>query len=312
MDPASSLTKVFEADAGAMLGAGVFGKCVLVREVSTGEEVCAKVAAVQGVGDLARAALRVEFAALSHMNHPNVLRAFALVSDFRGKAEAMLTERMSSDLRAWLEGRMASAAAEVIASAAAEDPLAFAERSCLLQVAAGISHVHGRGVAHLDIKPENILVNVSKGPPAFMLADFGNCEAVRVVDGVPHSGFIKASRVNTATYRPFELFRLFESRVLVVSRFDVWAFGCLVFDVGQVHSRQRGASGKLCRLMGGVDLENAGVAKLWETRNGRIDAYARNDVRAVILSLQPRSVAKKDQIRPAALDAMLRALRVGA
>jgi len=48
---------------------------------------------------------------------------------------------------------------------------------CFHQIAKGLSHVHARGLIHLDIKPENILVDLKSAPlrwqAVYKLGDFG-------------------------------------------------------------------------------------------------------------------------------------------
>lgn len=319
-DPASHWQKVYEVIDGAVLGAGVYGTCQRVKEVSTGEVLCAKFASVNALGDESRTALCSDFSAMSMMNHPNVMRPIALIVNPGLHPDAMLMPIMSSNLREWIEvgcdrranvgATIASEASEgILASKVSGDSLTFDERSCLLQVASGIAHIHNKKLFHLDIKPENILVDLSRGPPIFLISDFGNCEALDTIFGVPSSGMVRASYVNSPQYRPFELLQ-YNSRVPLTSRFDVWAFGCLIFDVAQVHPRQRGQPMRLFRLMGGIDLDHCSQNVLWSSRNSRINAYARKGVRSLIAALQPKSTARKDQVRATALDGMLRALRV--
>jgi len=300
-DPGSSVQKKFEPDSG-VLGAGVFGACRAVREVSSGERLCAKFALVRSVGDLARSNLRAEFAAMSRLNHPAVMQAFSLAFDSAGGLQAMLMPLMSSSLWAWLVAQLVPGA-----PVAAGQGLPLNSKSCLLQLASGLGHCHGRSIHHLDIKPENVLVDTSMDPPRFALSDFGNCEAVDVVDGLRCSGKVPASRVNSPEYRPFELFRCYDSLVAVRPRFDIWSFGCLVFDVANVHPRQRG---RAPRMMTGAALDGGNVHSLTLARNGRVAQYARVCVRPLILALQPGSARAASQVSVVALYGMLRSLPV--
>jgi len=294
--------KVF-APHGSKLGAGVFGSCRAVREELSGEVMCAKVALVSSVGEVARTNLRVEFAALSTMNHPNVMRAFSLTFDPAGKLHAMLMPLMTSDLAAWLRDRLPTSS-----PAAAEEPLAAAEKSCLLQVAAGLGHCHGRGIMHLDIKPENVLVDGGAQPPRFAISDFGNCESVEDLDGLRCTGRVAASRVNSPPYRPFELFRCYDSLVGVRPRFDIWAFGCLMYEVGNVQPQQR--RHRVPWMMEGVRLDGVDARTLELARNARVTQYARACLRPIILAVQPRSTAAGAQVKAAALHGLLRHLPV--
>jgi hypothetical protein len=88
-----------------------------------------------------------------------------------GKVTALLTPAYGSNLRTWIEGRQPAKLASIVA----EQPLRWAERACLIQVASGLALVHARGIVHVDAKLENILVegqqfqqqlSASVGPPA--------------------------------------------------------------------------------------------------------------------------------------------------
>ena len=48
----------------------------------------------------------------------------------------------------------------------------------LIQIARGIQHMHEQGVAHLDIKPSNILITEEKDGVVFKLCDFGMSEDI--------------------------------------------------------------------------------------------------------------------------------------
>ena len=66
-----------------------------------------------------------------------------------------------------------------------DEPLLW---KCLADVASGMHHLHQNGVIHMDIKPENVLMqsSSSSSPPIFLIADFGQCitsEEVQPEDG---------------------------------------------------------------------------------------------------------------------------------
>lgn len=44
---------------------------------------------------------------------------------------------------------------------------------CVVQMAAALKHVHELGIAHLDVKPDNIFKSISGGS-TYKLGDFGN------------------------------------------------------------------------------------------------------------------------------------------
>lgn len=48
-----------------------------------------------------------------------------------------------------------------------------------IEVASGLEHLHANGVMHRDLKPQNILLKVDKGPPTVKLTDFGHSRKYR-------------------------------------------------------------------------------------------------------------------------------------
>ncbi|CAK9864804.1 unnamed protein product [Sphagnum jensenii] len=83
----------------------------------------------------------------------------------------------------------------------------------ILQMARALKYMHGKGVAHLDIKPSNILATPASVPE---LADLGHVD-VKLVDfgeAQPESGLgsstctMHTANVGTTEYRAPELFRV--------------------------------------------------------------------------------------------------------
>jgi serine/threonine protein kinase len=68
-------------------------------------------------------------------------------------------------------------------------------RCIIRQVLRGLAYIHSKGVAHRDIKLENILCGITPNAPyRIMLSDFG-------VSGIAGRGRLK-SAVGTPFYRP--------------------------------------------------------------------------------------------------------------
>ena len=80
---------------------------------------------------------------------------------------------------------------------------------------------------------------------------------------------VDADMVQTAPYRPWELFHSASGRVPVRTRYDVWAFACVLYEVGAKHPRSRGHL-----LFGDVPMKES-----WEfvraSRDWRIDRNLR-------------------------------------
>ena len=304
VDSGSGIRQVCHTMPGPALGNGVYGTCFKIRCVSTGQAFCAKVPSGGEDKEVAISALKAEFAAMDRMNHPNVMRAHAFAYDSTGDLHSLLMPLMQQDMWTWLLFRRS-----IVAPPVGGDGLSFAERSSLVQVAAGLAHIHARGVFHLDIKPDNVLMSGEEASPRFCLADFGICGASRHIDGVPVGPF-PASCICSAVYRPFDLFRLCESLVPLRPRYDIWAFGALVFDVAQLTPQLRSPSGRACRMMDGIKLEDAQLKRLFLARSSRIQRFARPCVRPLIVELQPESSVAARMLKAEAVIRTLRKLPV--
>ena len=102
--------------------------------------------------------LRHEFDILSPLSHPNI------VSVYKEVPRGFLLECLAQDLFSVIESSLPPTDRDNIA----------------LGIAEAVSHLHSLGIAHLDIKPDNILMTESGCPK---LADFGLALSVSNQDG---------------------------------------------------------------------------------------------------------------------------------
>ena len=149
----------------------------------------------------------------------------------------------------------------------------------LIQLGRACAHVHGAGYVHLDIKPANVLVDAHErapGVPNVCLSDFGISERFRKDGSVK----VFAMEVQSVPYRPWDLFHAASGLVPVRTRFDVWAFACVVYDVGSMHSRLRGRP-----LFCGVPMQ-ADWKIVRSSRDLRIDECLRQGFRDLVRRCQ--------------------------
>ena len=95
------------------------------------------------------------------------------------------------------------------------------------QVAAALRHVHGAGLAHRDVKPDNVLLD---GPRA-VLVDLGSCARIPDVVGDRRGALAladEAAEHSTAPYRAPELWAP-QPGDAVDGKCDVWALGCVAW-----------------------------------------------------------------------------------
>ncbi len=275
---------------GGLLGKGSYSTCHAAVETFTGECFCIKFAR-KAAGD--QAALFNEHAFMSRLWHPNVLRV-----------HAMLLHRETSEPRALVLPLLAGNLWELLVKGAADLPL-VQKRSLAIQVLAGLEHVHGHGVVHLDLKPDNVLVQpaVAGYTSAVAgytccIADFGLAQATKNFKGMAADATTTADAINALEYRPFDLLQLAgRTAVAVHPRHDMWAFGCLLFDVMQSSQRLRDGSGVPLRLMSGVSRLSGPIGEksrwlLRDSRLGRISEAAA----ALVRKLQPSGSGERLQL----------------
>ena len=87
-----------------------------------------------------------------------------------------------------------------------------------------------------------------------ILADFGMAAAYENADHPTRD----ARLIQTEVYRPWDLFHTAHSFVRLRPRHDVWAFGCLAYEVAQRYPGIWRQGGVPARLFAGVDMRAAG------------------------------------------------------
>jgi hypothetical protein len=201
----------------AAIGAGGMGEVYRARDTKLGRDVAIKVLPDQLVGDPERAVrFEREAQALAALNHPNIAQIYGT------EGHGLVMEFVPGDDLAARIGR---------GPIPADDAIAIA-----LQIARALEAAHALSIVHRDLKPANIKVN-----PAgeVKVLDFG---LARI--GAPDAGSdgqTNASNsptmaspataigviLGTAAYMSPEQAR---GRP-VDKRADIWAFGCVLFEM---------------------------------------------------------------------------------
>ena len=205
-----------------LLGRGGMGEVYLARDRRIDREVALKVLLPQFSEDPDRLArFRREAQVLAAMNHPRIASIYGLAEQDSVRALVLeyvrgitLAERLES-------GPMT-----------ATESIAIAR-----QLAEAIEAAHEAGIIHRDLKPANIILLRSpgdRGPtdsPAVKVLDFGLGKAVAPLhhDSALHglTGTSPGVLLGTAAYMSPEQARA-EG---VDERADIWAFGCVVFEM---------------------------------------------------------------------------------
>ncbi len=197
-----------------LVGQGGMGEVYKARDERLGRLVALKVLPDAFVNDRQRLArFDREARLLASLNHPNIAAIYGLAED-RGR-QALVLE--------FVEG-------VTLADRLTSGP--FPVRSMLpiaMQVALALETAHRRGIVHRDLKPGNISLTPDG---TVKVLDFGLAKAVdgrvalpadAIETTIAHPGQV----IGTPAYMSPEQARGEE----IDKRSDVWAFGCLVFEM---------------------------------------------------------------------------------
>ena len=155
-DPRTTIGGRYAIDLEAPLGAG--GMCLVYRgqDLRSRQEIAVKTLRLEYRRDPEiRARFRREARLIAFLAHPNVIRVIDFIDD-RGTSWVVLEHVPGRTIQRLLAER---------------GPLPLESVAHLLdQAAAALGHLHARGLVHLDVKPQNLIVT-AKGD--LKLIDFG-------------------------------------------------------------------------------------------------------------------------------------------
>jgi dipeptidyl aminopeptidase/acylaminoacyl peptidase len=195
-----------------LLGVGGMGTVFRARDASLGREVALKALAEAFRGD--SASLRRferEARVLATLNHPNIATIYGF--ERLDGSPFLVLERVEGDTLAQRLSRGPMPLAEALAVA--------------VQIVAGLEEAHAQGVIHRDLKPSNVML--ARGGRV-KLVDFGLAKTVdpgataqEAAEPITKVGIV----LGTARYMSPEQLLGEE----VDARTDVWAFGCVLYEM---------------------------------------------------------------------------------
>lgn len=195
----------YAVDLDVPLGQGGMAVVYHGRDLRTRRDVALKTLRLEYRGDPeTRARFRLEARTMAFLKHPNVARVYDLHED--ADAPWAVLEYVPGDsLKDLVLER---------------GPFAIGEVANILdQVASALSHLHAKGLVHLDVKPQNILMTADG---TIKLIDFGLAQRA----GNPQE-LIGGSAFGTVAYLAPE--QATGEAVDVAT--DVYALGCVVYEL---------------------------------------------------------------------------------
>jgi eukaryotic-like serine/threonine-protein kinase len=202
----------------AFVGAGGMGEVYRARDSRLNRDVALKVlpdAFAYETDRLAR--FRREAQVLASLNHPNIAAIYGHEESDRG--QALVLELVDGP---------------TLADRIAREPVPLGEAlSIAKQIAEGLTAAHRLGIVHRDLKPANIKL---RSDGTVKLLDFGLAKALSSVESAVASD--AASAASSAMSRAGVIFGtaayMSPEQALgrtVDERSDIWAFGCVVYEM---------------------------------------------------------------------------------
>src|SRR5436309_1677692 len=214
----TSGTKVGPYEIVAPLGAGGMGEVYRARDSKLGREVTLKLLPPLFATDDDRVArFKREAQLLASLNHPHIGAIYGF--EEAGNVPALVLELVEGDT---LDDRVRRGPLPLSAA------LAVAQ-----QIADALDAAHGAGIIHRDLKPSNIKITPSG---VVKVLDFGLAKASGADGSTPDlsksptmtaGGTLGGVILGTAAYMSPEQAR----GQPVDKRTDVWAFGCVLFEM---------------------------------------------------------------------------------
>ena len=204
------------------LGKGGMGEVYRARDKRLDRDVAIKVLPPELTSDADRLArFEREAKVLASLNHPNIAAVYSFES-VEGASFLVMELVEGEDLSERLKR----------GPIPVDEALPFAA-----QIAEGLDAAHERGVIHRDLKPGNVMVD---GEDRVKLLDFGLAKAMDAV-GEPEGGAVDLSMSPTLT-APMTQAGVIMGTAAYMSpeqargqgvdkRSDIWAFGCLLFEM---------------------------------------------------------------------------------
>ena len=230
-------TRIGSYEITGLLGAGGMGEVYRARDARLNRDVAIKVLPAAFSADPERVArFEREAQTLASLNHPNIAQVHGVIE----QPLALVMECVEGED---LAQRISRGALPI------DEALAIAR-----QVAAGVAAAHERGVIHRDLKPANIKISPDG---SVKVLDFGlakvigrdDSDAADLANSPTFSNIPQMTQMGvilgTAAYMSPEQAR----GKRVDQRADIWAFGCVLYEMLSGHKPFHGEDDSLATVL---------------------------------------------------------------
>ncbi len=152
----------------ALIGRGGLGEVYRGHDTETDREVALKTVRTDVLGPFAARLFRAEVAAVARLDHPGIVPVYDVVIEPPAPAYLVMGFSPGRPLADWIP----------------RGPAWPFVRTVLRQVLAALAHAHSRSVLHLDVTPNNILIEEGERGPRAILVDFGIARVKRPGYGI--------------------------------------------------------------------------------------------------------------------------------
>jgi eukaryotic-like serine/threonine-protein kinase len=194
------------------LGGGAFGSIWKATMIATETTVCLKVLKNPHPNKRLLQRFQQESRALARLEHPHIVKVLAFETSKEGRP-FLVTE--------FVDGQSLGQLLE------SQGPLPESRALAIFkQIAETLEYAHSQGVLHRDIKPDNVMLSVTNGKDSIKIVDFGIAHVQS--QGIESLKITKSgSMLGSPSYASPEL----NEGKKASARSDVYAFGCLMYEV---------------------------------------------------------------------------------
>ena len=214
-------TRIGAYEIGGMLGEGGMGEVYRARDTILNRDVAMKVLPDSVARDLDRSSrFKREAESLAALNHPNIAQVYGF--ETAGDTRAIVMELVAGrPLSSLIDGRPMPL----------DEALAIAR-----QVALALEGAHERGIVHRDLKPANVMV---RDDGVVKVLDFGLAKALHIGPETAKASSDLAATVTSPAHTEIGLILGTAAYMApeqargkpVDRRADLWAFGCVVYEM---------------------------------------------------------------------------------